>query len=74
VNSELTRREEQIVELVAEGLLNREVAQRIGLTKYTVKNYLRTIYDKSGFGNRVQLALWCVRYREKRKVENDNEI
>lgn len=55
------------MELAAEGLLNREVARRIGLTKYTVKNYMRTIYHKSGFGNRVQLALWYVRYREKRK-------
>jgi DNA-binding NarL/FixJ family response regulator len=62
------------VALVTQGLRNVDAAEKIGLTKYTVKNYMRTIYDKSGFGNRVHLALWCVRYREKRKVENDNEI
>ena len=58
----LTTREEQIVTLVAQGLRTVDAAEKIGLTKYTVKNYMRTIYDKSGFGNRVQLALRYVRY------------
>ncbi|HUA14688.1 MAG TPA: LuxR C-terminal-related transcriptional regulator [Verrucomicrobiae bacterium] len=51
-------REQRVIELVAEGLKNREVAEAIGTTEHVVKNYLRTIYDKLGMWNRVELALW----------------
>ena len=51
-------REHRIIELVAEGLKNREVANAIGTTEHVVKNYLRVIYDKLGLWNRVELALW----------------
>jgi DNA-binding NarL/FixJ family response regulator len=51
-------RERRVIELVAQGLKNREVAISIGTTEHIVKNYLRTIYDKLGLWNRVELALW----------------
>jgi two-component system response regulator DevR len=51
-------REQRVIELVAEGLKNREVAEAIGTTEHVVKNYLRVIYDKLGLWNRVELALW----------------
>ena len=51
-------RERQVIELVAQGLKNREVADAIGTTEHVVKNYLRIIYDKLGLWNRVELALW----------------
>ena len=51
-------RERRVIELVAQGLKNREVADEIGTTEHVVKNYLRTIYDKLGLWNRVELALW----------------
>jgi DNA-binding NarL/FixJ family response regulator len=53
-----TQREYRVIELVAQGLKNGEVAQKIGTTEYVVKNYLRAIYDKLGLWNRVELALW----------------
>lgn len=53
-----TARERQVIELVAQGLKNSEVAQSIGTTEHVVKNYLRSIYDKLGLWNRVELALW----------------
>lgn len=53
-----TQREQRVIELVAQGLKNSEVAQIIGTTEHVVKNYLRTIYDKLGLWNRVELALW----------------
>jgi DNA-binding NarL/FixJ family response regulator len=59
-------REQQVIELVAQGLKNSEVAQSIGTTEHVVKNYLRTIYDKLGLWNRVELALWY----EARRHEN----
>ena len=53
-----SEREYRVIELVAEGFKNKEVADRIGTTEHVVKNYLRVIYDKLGLWNRVELALW----------------
>jgi DNA-binding NarL/FixJ family response regulator len=53
-----SQREQRVIELVAQGLKNREVADAIGTTEHVVKNYLRIIYDKLGLWNRVELALW----------------
>lgn len=53
-----SERERLIIELVAQGLKNGEVAATIGTTEHVVKNYLRVIYDKLGLWNRVELALW----------------
>jgi DNA-binding CsgD family transcriptional regulator len=57
-NRVLTQRESRIVQLVAQGLTNRDVAQAVGTTEHVVKNWLRVIYDKLGLWNRVELALW----------------
>ena len=54
----LSEREYRIIELVAQGLKNCEVADAVGTTEHVVKNYLRVIYDKLGLWNRVELALW----------------
>jgi DNA-binding NarL/FixJ family response regulator len=51
-------REQRVIQLVAQGLKNKEVAEAIGTTEHVVKNYLRVIYDKLGLWNRVELALW----------------
>ncbi len=59
-------REHRVIELVAQGLRNRDVALQIGTTEHVVKNYLRVIYDKLGLWNRVELALWY----EARKQEH----
>lgn len=60
-----TTKEYRVIELVAQGLKNGEVAQEIRTTEYVIKNYLRSIYDKLGLWNRVELALWY----EARKFE-----
>ncbi len=57
-NRALNNTEERVVELVAQGLKNNEVAEVMGTTRYVIANYLRAIYDKLGFWNRVELALW----------------
>jgi DNA-binding NarL/FixJ family response regulator len=51
-------RQLRIIELVAQGLKNSEIARAVGTTEFVVKNYLRAIYDKLGLWNRVELALW----------------
>jgi DNA-binding CsgD family transcriptional regulator len=48
----------RIIELVAQGLKNGDVAREIGATEHVVKNCLRAIYDELGLWNRVELALW----------------
>jgi DNA-binding NarL/FixJ family response regulator len=51
-------RELRLIELVARGLKNHEIAEQLGISNNVVKNYLSKIYDKIGVDNRVQLALW----------------
>jgi DNA-binding NarL/FixJ family response regulator len=51
-------RELRVIKLVAEGLKNSEVAEALGTTQHVIKNYLKTIYDKLGLWNRVELAIW----------------
>jgi DNA-binding NarL/FixJ family response regulator len=63
-----SEREQRVIELVAQGLKNREVADAIGTTEHVVKNYLRVIYDKLGLWNRVELALWYEARRENNFV------
>lgn len=47
----------QVAQLVAQGLSNQDVAQSLGLTEGTVKNYLKDIFRQLGVANRTQLAL-----------------
>ena len=53
-----TKREREVIRLVAKGLKNKEIADVLGTTEDVVKNYLREIFDKLGFSNRVEVALW----------------
>ena len=53
----LTKREQEVAELVWEGYKNRAIGQKMGVSEHVVKNHLRTIYDKSGTWNRTELAL-----------------
>jgi len=53
----LTRRERELVELVRQGLRNRDIASELGVTEGTVKVYLHAIFDKFHVENRTELAL-----------------
>ena len=53
----LTRRERELVELVRQGLRNRDIAAELGVTEGTVKVYLHAIFDKFHVENRTELAL-----------------
>jgi DNA-binding NarL/FixJ family response regulator len=62
-------RELRVIELVAQGLKNGEVAEAIGISECVVKNYLRVIYDKLGVWNRVELALWYEARRHRKRLQ-----
>jgi DNA-binding CsgD family transcriptional regulator len=58
----LTHREREVALLVADGLRSREVAERLGIASQTVKSHLKTIFDKLGVRNRVELARRLVQH------------
>ena len=48
----------RIAELVAEGLTNAQIGAKVGRTQHGIKNAMKKILDKTGMGNRLELALW----------------
>ncbi|MFY9855689.1 MAG: response regulator transcription factor [Terracidiphilus sp.] len=59
----LTKREEDVVRLLAEGLQNRDIANKLKLSEHTIKNYLFRIFDKLGVSSRVELVLYAMSNR-----------
>ncbi|HKT02845.1 MAG TPA: LuxR C-terminal-related transcriptional regulator, partial [Rugosimonospora sp.] len=58
----LTRRERQVAALVAEGLSNKQIATRLGVSRRTAETHVEHILAKLGFGSRAQVAAWAARY------------
>ena len=54
---EMTEREREIATLLAEGLTNRQIADKLYISEGTVKNYISSIYDKTGIHDRVKLVV-----------------
>jgi DNA-binding NarL/FixJ family response regulator len=61
-NRLLTRREEEVVSLVAEGMSNREISNQLKLSEHTVKNYMFRIFNKLGISSRVELILYALNH------------
>jgi DNA-binding NarL/FixJ family response regulator len=55
----LTERERQIVDLVAAGLRNDDVARRLGISEKTVRNHLTIVFDKLGVSGRLELLVYA---------------
>ncbi len=53
---DLTPRQREIAELVAEGLRVQEIADRLGLSRHTIRNHKQVIYSKLGARNAVELT------------------
>ncbi|WP_416238386.1 helix-turn-helix domain-containing protein [Synechococcus sp. CCY9202] len=56
----LSERELEIIELVAQGLTNQEIADRLMISKRTVDNHVSNIFTKTGVKNRVALLNWAM--------------
>lgn len=54
---DMTEREKEICQLMAEGLANKQIAERLYISEGTVKNYISNIYDKTGIHDRVKLIV-----------------
>ena len=60
--AELSPREAEVLRLVVAGLLNKQIAQRLGITERTVKAHLTSAYQRIGVADRTQAALWAQRH------------
>ena len=63
VRDRLTPKEMKIVALIVQGCKNKEIAMRLTTTEQVIKNYLRSIYDKTGVSDRLELALFTIHHR-----------
>ncbi len=61
----LTRREEDVVRLVADGLKNREIAERLKVKEHSIRNYIYRIFEKLGVSTRVELILYVFSHRDQ---------
>lgn len=59
----LTQRELEVVTAIVAGQSNREIATRFGISEQTVKHHLTNVFDKLGVSNRLELALFALKYR-----------
>lgn len=61
---ELTFRDKQVIQLVSQAKLNKEIAYELHLSEGTIKEYLHKIFRKVGVKNRTDLALWGLAHLE----------
>ena len=69
----LSKREQDVVRCVTEGLTNREIAQRLKLSEHTVKNYIFRIFDKLGVSTRVEMVLYAFSQRTPMQQGNSQD-
>ena len=58
---ELTQRQIEVLQLVAQGLTNRQIGERLYIGTKTVRNYITVLLRATGLENRTQLTLWAIR-------------
>jgi DNA-binding NarL/FixJ family response regulator len=67
--SMLTGQERKILDLIAEGLTNRQIGERLFLAETTVKNYVSNLLAKLGMSRRTEAAAYAARLEERRRPE-----
>lgn len=56
----MTKREHQVIELISDGMTNKEIAQKLNLSTYTIKSHVHNILEKLAFNTRVQIAKYAI--------------
>ena len=68
--SGLTGQERRILDLIAEGMTNRQIGEQLFLAEKTVKNYVSNLLAKLGMGRRSEAAAYAARLSERRQHQN----
>jgi DNA-binding NarL/FixJ family response regulator len=63
----MTKREQQVIELISDGYTNKEIAQKLHLSSYTIKSHVHNILEKLALSTRVQIAKFA---HDSRKAES----
>ncbi|MFC9557934.1 protein kinase [Rhodococcus sp. NPDC056960] len=66
--AELTKRERQVADLVAEGLTNKAIAAKLVISQRTAQGHVERILTKLGFTSRIQIAAWIVEQSRNRRA------
>jgi DNA-binding NarL/FixJ family response regulator len=67
--ADLTDQERKLLDLIAEGLTNRQIAERMFLAEKTIKNYVSNLLTKLGMSRRSEAAAFAARLSERRRHE-----
>lgn len=67
----MTKREKQVIELISEGYTNKEIAQKLHLSTYTVKSHVHNILEKLALNTRVQIAKYAHDTRKTKSAFDD---
>ena len=71
----MTRRERQVIDLISDGLTNKEIGQILHLSPYTVKSHVHNIMEKMALHTRVQIAIYTNKNKEsKDTADNDSQF
>jgi DNA-binding NarL/FixJ family response regulator len=57
----MTKREREVIDLIGEGLSNKEIAQRLNIAAHTVKSHVRNVMEKLALHTRLQIAAYVRR-------------
>ncbi len=71
---QMTKREKQVIELIADGSTNKEIAQKLHLSTFTVKSHVHNILEKLALNSRVQIAKHAHQSDEFNLKKEDNSI
>ena len=69
--SDLTEREQEVLNEVAQGKTNAEIAQSLHLSEKTTRNYVSTILEKLQLSNRIELATYAVKYHLSERLKRE---
>jgi DNA-binding CsgD family transcriptional regulator len=69
----LTKPEEDLIRLIADGLSNRDIARKLNLSEHTVKNYIFRIFEKLWVSNRVELVLYALSNSRRAEISTSSD-